>query len=650
MIIVSRVFAFLIVVVVAIGAGGAHAVLLSETGLGGEAFELAGYHRAAEAGESERGIFVLTVGMSEEFCDHTSLQDAINVSPNGGIIRVANDGFYTGSTYQIPGISLEIEGGYLTCNSPAPTSRTVLDADGNGRVFDISNTTGQYRKVTLRNFEITGGNVGSSGGGGLRIQGPPGQLTVVLDNVQIYGNTTTGIGGGIYLVPTADEDLSAGSPTLLETRFDANPENTWVHSNHAQYGGGIGCKTAFESELMPVLRFGSGQIGFNTADTHGGGIYAAGCSLRLYMANAQALAGITANQAGESGGGIYLHDDAFLIAIGGEGFGYGAPGYSMNIQGNQALRGGGIAIDGARAQLLDTRMAFNVVSQSDPTSGDSGNGGAIWVQNGAELTVNRYSGNPQTACGPAAGFESFLLCSRIEQNGAERMAAAIYHVNSSNVLIDQTYLIDNFLAPTSGSVSNSALLARVGISSSLRIRNSLMAGNEMSRRLIAVENTGSYFELKWSTIAGNPDLDTVIAGPSTSNTEMWLAGNIIWQPGTSLLSVHPNDQGDREARCNIFHQAANETDLTLSLFQSVIDPQFIDPDQGDFRLAANSPAIDYCDGANANSGERDLDLSLRGEAYPDERPPAPGAVPGGLYDLGAFERYLDRLFRDRFEN
>jgi len=159
---------------------------------------------------------------------YTSVQAAVDAAGPGDKIRVAT-GVYTGvqtraGVMQIAYISksLTLRGGYslgFTATNPAHFP-TVLDAEGQGRVFFITDT------VTIENFILTGGS--STTGGGIYVTLRHGNHVTFATNV-ITGNTVTGGGGGggIYI---DGEGWHDGHVTLRANTFQ---------SNTAQNGGGL---------------------------------------------------------------------------------------------------------------------------------------------------------------------------------------------------------------------------------------------------------------------------------------------------------------------------------------------------------------------------------------------------------------------------
>ena len=122
------------------------------------------------------------------------------------------------------------------------------------------------------------------------------------------------------------------------------------------------------------------------------------------------------------------------------------------------------------------------------------------------------------------------------------------------------------------------------------------------------------------TVAGN-----TVGAPHVLRVDQQLdlRRSILWQPGT--LSLGPSDEPE------VHHVIAHETaSLGGAPGAQSMHPRFIDPDHGDYRLRAASPAVDFA--PTQGPDDRDTDGRPRNVDLP--------VVPNvqGTRDIGAYER------------
>jgi len=201
--------------------------------------------------------------------------------------------------------------------------KAVLDADGSGRVLIVAGT-----RVTLTNFEVTGGKTSSitgfhSEGGGIANRG-----SLTMNDSVVRGNRATGEGGGI-----ANNGTLIMNDSVVRGNVAHNPES-------ARYGGGIanrGSLTMNDSVVRGNRAIGAGgifndgtltmngssSVARNASRSLGGGIRNLGT---LTMNGSSSVA---RNRSGNYGGGIYNGDTVILSD-------------SSSVTGNTASLGGGI--------------------------------------------------------------------------------------------------------------------------------------------------------------------------------------------------------------------------------------------------------------------------------------------------------------------
>ncbi|QOC21796.1 hypothetical protein IC757_12225 [Wenzhouxiangella sp. AB-CW3] len=582
-----------------------------------------------------------TVGPSDEGCDHTNLQNAIQLSSEGDEIRIHTD--YEANVpafgYTILSRSVTLRGGLQDCSgSPTFSGRSVLDADGQGRVMWI--TASGEEQVTLRDLVLTGGETDlESGGGGLRIEGVPGLLAVALENVLVSFNTAERQdtsdprvrGGGIHVETTGD---SEGFTPMLTVDNASR-----ITNNQADSGGGLAC-TATDNlpEDRTIIRLGSATIDNNHAHMYGGGIMVNGCrNIFIYSGEGTTgLGGIAWNNADYIGGGIFsglsgTPQSGWISVRASQFQEFGNSNGAGEIVGNHADQlGGGIQVShGSKVQLFDTVVHLN--------SARAVGGGGINTGPAGSRVEMMGTGNE-----PCDTFDAGDLtpCSRLRSNTVDSGWGDGLRTRGGELDVRRTYI--------SGHEGNNTVY--VEGTTSTTFESVLFHDNEGGHLILGSRNGD--IDVRWSTIVHEESGSEPVIRLESSNGPLnfSLTGSIMWAPGTQLVSIEDASEQTATAQCVIGHQPEAGSGFTAASYYSQIDPEFVDPDAGDFRISDISPAIDYCnpDSEDQPSG-RDLDGRLRGELTESNPIRPPNGQPGGVYDLGAFIVDMPLLFRDRFE-
>ena len=168
------------------------------------------------------------------------------------------------------------------------TNIDMLDANKSGlgasvhRIFKVNSGTLTLENLTLKNGKAAGG--GEAGNGGAMLIESGGTLTMTGCVVQEC--TAAANGGGI---------LNKGTLTMNHGR---------IESNEANAGGGI--------YNTGTLTIHTGSISANTATNNGGGIYNEGTLIINNGIIGKGTSGY-ANQAANSGGGIFLYEGACTL-------------------------------------------------------------------------------------------------------------------------------------------------------------------------------------------------------------------------------------------------------------------------------------------------------------------------------------------------
>ena len=313
-------------------------------------------------------------------CTHTDLALAISQAqsnPGTDFIHIARNQSYSAVALNISNQSVWLIGGYSDCADTVPSSRTTLNGAGGAAdsVIEILAGDGSVRDVYLQNLAITGGEPDADFGGGIEIDG---SNRVTLNNVslsgnssgrggaihfngtlsgrliidaasQIFGNSATDAGGGIY--------CSSSAGTLL--RFEGN-----LFDNEALNGGGIYADHCSVTIIAPTVGDG---VYFNRASGSGGGVYARNSSQIVGLGDAHFLVNFNLNDASFDGGAFWL-DNSGLTLVGAQlnSNSAGRDGGAIHAQSSAAVTM--VPFDGCQGGMRCSRLEDNLAGS---------NGGAI---------------------------------------------------------------------------------------------------------------------------------------------------------------------------------------------------------------------------------------------------------------------------------
>jgi len=331
-----------------------------------------------------------TVGADGGSCDFDTISGAllgtILNGPSLDVIRIANDQSYPDQNLVISNQSVSLVGGYASCTDTVGGSTTTLDGTGapSAPVITISGTTNGTRSVELVGLEITNGELSGvdiSGsnivsiqrsiitgntaphGGGIHLDGSDGAILTLDESSSVIGNTatdTSGQGGGIY----------CSQATLIL--------NGLVATNSAWFGGGVfslGCTVNdFAGGFLRGVHQNTGVFG--------GGIGAFNGSVVNLVGSSSHPAVVSDNIASGNGGGLYV---SFSSVIATDSW----------ITGNQAEKGGGVAVDDGEGSFVMHRTMGAECHDAERCSEISGNtatldeGGALYARGGGTIEVRQ---------------------------------------------------------------------------------------------------------------------------------------------------------------------------------------------------------------------------------------------------------------------
>lgn len=546
-------------------------------------------------------------------CDYTSLNDAISNVPAGSEIRLANTKTYNNAPYFMTR-SVNLIGGYDQCKGNR-TGRTQLQGGLQSRVLAIESLGNNQISTILANLEIGTGSASSNGGAGIGISG---EHEVLMVNFLMGFNFADDDGGAIRVLGGAELWLAINGEIAVNSA--------------GGNGGAISCEDSSIRIDQDVTIRG------NSADGNGGGIYADNCALKFGAGFGSDNAGLRDNSADGNGGGIYARGGSQLEING------ASPLFSdeispVAISGNKAASGAALYLFGptTEATLTNTVIVDN----------EADSGTAALLVNGSSL-VMEY--DPDSNCTRQRFAGGSRTCSQIVANrtNGTGIHSIVNVFNNGSVTLRGTDVSEN-------SIDRGGIF--ILSNGTLNIENSLIADN-ISRGDSGTNSAvirlsglaGSTASVRWSTLSnhqgplvGNSIID-MFAGTSASNS-IGLQGLVLYQPGANVIGDRGTGSNEVfRAACVIAEEVESITSIALPGSITNVraaNPRLEDPDNGVYRLSANSSAINDCfqDGSiGLFPPQRDMDGFLRGQSA--------SSTP---YDLGAFERAGEMIFRDRFQ-
>lgn len=577
-----------------------------------------------EVARSARTIngIISTVGSTGPgSCDFATIQAAID---GGALLVRVVQGTYA-ENLSIVDRDVDIVGGYTSCAN-AEADDLPLQPDAGSTVVDPGTLTAlaisgaaSSNVVNISNMQFSGGS-GFFAPGGIAVSG---DVDVTIENVNVVNNFGT-LGGGI---------LVTGSAAALLV------ENSFINNNESDTdGGGLAC-----TDSALIIIGGYVQISDNHANDNGGGISANNCGLLSFagddivFARVPMLTGILGNTADIHGGGIYAEAGAGIFLSGAECFGlfcFGNPFGPARLSGNQADAdmnatlagddgdGGGLYATGA-STLVSLGNAW--VDQNSAGR----DGGGLYVNDGAELVMGTIQG---TRC-PDAG------CSRLFDNAAGATVASSAWGGGVAALSSAVNMINTRVEANSSNGRGTGVFISAPISAVFEgniffnqqpiTRAPTGTGGEFVFYLASSEAT-----LAYNTLARN-NAATAVIGLGVTATMNFL-GSVVVDESVDAFELNG---GTVLPGCSESHDVVS-AGSPAGLSVLVTDP-FVDAANYDFHIFPQSELEDACDAALYPNPEPDIDGEERGFDNPD--------FPNfdGPFDIGADETLTsDIIFAD----
>lgn len=297
-----------------------------------------------------------------------SIQAGIEIAAAGDTVLVARGTYYEHDITMKSGVCLAGETG--------SADGAIIDAQKLGRVIYCEGVDSTTR---ITGFTITGGRVGSAGGGGVFCRaGSPALVSLLLSDNEAFSYIGQSKGGGMVCrdgsSPTLKDVVFSGnlsqagggmycadsSPHLTDVTFEGN--SVWGLFNPPIPGTGGGMYCCDASPTLVRVAFESNAVSGYMAE--GGGMYCGGCSASLTDV------AFSDNSSSWCGGALhyweYVGESSTLSGV--------------TFSGNSARYGGAISCRGpASPDITDATF-----------SGDSAmSGGALWLSSEASPSLTR---------------------------------------------------------------------------------------------------------------------------------------------------------------------------------------------------------------------------------------------------------------------
>jgi len=571
---------------------------------------------------SVAAVTIRVGAIGDPACTAFSIQGAIAQLPPGltehRLLLSSNQTYTTAGV--ITDRDLRIEGGYANCSAaePTPGARTQIgpDATATAPLLTLLGTTPIQLPVTLRALSF----IGPAPQGAIRASG----------TMRVYVEDTWVMNAGDLFLDNAG-GIAIEDQAILHLRG-----NSQIVGNTGGEGGGVSCVNGeIQWEGGDVL------IGSNRARLFGGGIALVDCEMDWLGGDEASTGGVTFNIA-TGGGGISMRDNSIL-----SGFAFERTQRRVVSNSAEYFAGGILAENsGISASSLDLRNNIAGLRSMPAPAGMGYGGGLAAYTSTISVSQLRVEGNRAERNGGGIWLQSASSlqadlplvcpvgepCHTMSQNVAGEAGGLVWLGEGASFSAARAWIEAN-VADT-GAVAfaegGSAAPAQISLS------NSLLYDNTATSALIALGN--SQMTLALSTLVDN-NTGTSMVLDFGGNTHDWRASLLYGAPGSVLLSAPFGTTLATD--CLIGHENASVLGNGGDVFVDD-DPGFENRGSANFRLRADSGAVDVCS-YNEPSG---IVLDLEGNLRPVD---LPNPNVAGAFDIGAFERRPSAMFANGFE-
>ncbi len=553
-------------------------------------------------------------------CMHEDVQDAVDAAashPGFDVIFVTRTLEYTKQAIRIRDQEVALIGGFPNCVVDAnDAQKTVLSGAG-GEPASVVSISGKSW-VMLVMLEIQNGDVANLGldfeslGGGIHIWG---RSEVGLENV-IVANNRAHHGGGIALGKLVEAGISPDSGASI-LRIGAG---TYINFNDGGYAGGgvycVGDSTIKEDSRIEMVQ--SPSVIFGNKAWNGGGIAARNCKVDI-ASGGLLFPAVSGNSAIDNGGGIDAVGPRTEVRLFTR-----EPDQPVRIHGNFADEtGGGIRV--ANGAVVNAWHA--IVDRNEAE-----HGGGVYVGRSAPGPRAHFAllppeRDPPRGARPAGAVacSEKLGCNRIADNraGWDDMSASALQVDRGDALLDSALVFGN----AGGVVLRAATESKEPERTELELRNVLVANNAEIGSSVLHVGADTRVLIDGSTLASRRRSTASTLVRVETWSELLVERSILYAaPGVGVLrSDAPLPQGAFR-----YVMASEVASLPAGTGVVADDPRFVDPSILNYRLAPDSPALDFA--PIHDPWPFDLDRRDRVRDLPEI------TNLYGARDLGAYER------------